>query len=267
MQKYKKRIIGLLLALMYVLIYIVINILVQFIYMVFVSSNNSDKSNSEIFSTILSGTYALSVIACIITMWVYIIISKIRKKPINRVINNSKITPALSSMIVCSAIGSRLIVNVYIYISQKIPLLRKSIEQAAETAPEILNSFQLIIAVLLMVIIAPVFEEFLFRGLVMGELLMFMRPWAAIVLQGIIFGIAHAALFQSIFASVLGIMLGVIYYYTKSFKAASIYHITFNASVIFATTELSSVSAVVILILGFALVGISLFYIIVNSNK
>ncbi len=267
MNKTKKRIKGFLLALLYIVIYIAISLLVQLAYIINVKNSHPYMSKGEILDRVLDGTFALSVISCIFTMWIYMLIGKVRRKPLNTIIKNKKTPPILVAMSVCCAIGSRLLVNVYLYISESIPVLKRSIESSSEISPDIINGRQALIAVLLTVIIAPIFEEVLFRGLVMNEFLGIMRPWAAIVLQGILFGITHMALFQSIFAGVLGVLLGVIYYNTKSIKMSCIFHCVFNFSVILTATELSNFSAILLFVLGLLLCGISLFYIIVNSNR
>lgn len=267
MNKTKKRIKGLLWVLLYIAIYIVTTFMVQLTYVISANLNNPTVSKGEILDRMLDGTFALNVISCILTMWIYMLISKARRKPLNIIIKNKKTPSILTAMAVCCAIGSRLLVNVYLYISESIPSLKRSIEASTEISPDIENVQQALIAVFLTVIIAPIFEEFLFRGLVMDEFMGIMRPWAAITLQGILFGITHMALFQSIFAGVLGILLGVVYYNTKSIKIPCVFHCVFNLSVILSATKLSSGSAILLFVLGVLLCSISLFYIIVNSNK
>ncbi len=254
-------------ALMYVIIYIAASLLVQVAYIMSIKNNYPSMSKGEILDRVLDGTFALSVISCIVTMWIYMLISKLRRKPLNIIIKNKKTPTVLTAMSVCCAIGSRLLVNVYLHISESVPLLKRSIEASSELTPDVINGRQVLVALLLTVIIAPIFEEILFRGLVMNEFLGIMRPWAAITLQGILFGITHMALFQSIFAGVLGILLGVIYYNTKSIKMSCVFHCVFNLSVVLTATNLSTQSAILLFVLGLMLCGISLFYIVVNSNR
>ena len=267
MNKTKKRIKGLLFALLYIVIYIAISLIVQLTYIITINISHPSMSKGEILDRVLDGTFALNVISCVLAMWIYMIISKIRKKPLNTIIKNEKIPPILTLMSVCCAIGSRLLVNVYLYLAESISPLKRSIEASTEISPDIINGKQALVAVFLMVIVAPVFEEFLFRGLVMNEFMEIMRPWAAITLQGILFGITHMALFQSIFAGVLGILIGVIYYNTKSIKMACVFHCVFNLSAVLTATNLSNPTAILILVLGLLLSGVSLFYILVYSKK
>ena len=78
-----------------------------------------------------------------------------------------------------------------------------------------------------LVVIAPLFEEFWFRGLVLQSL----RPYGngfAILVSGILFGMTHANFSQFFYATVLGICLGYIAVSTNSIVATTIMHAMFN---------------------------------------
>ncbi len=78
-----------------------------------------------------------------------------------------------------------------------------------------------------LVVIAPLFEEFWFRGIVMESL----RPYGngfAILVSGLLFGLTHANFNQFFYATVLGICLGYIAVSTKSIVTTTIMHAMFN---------------------------------------
>ena len=78
-----------------------------------------------------------------------------------------------------------------------------------------------------LVIIAPVFEEFWFRGIVLEAL----RPYGngfAILVSGLLFGLTHANFSQFFYAFLLGICLGYIAVSTKSIVTTTIMHAMFN---------------------------------------
>lgn len=78
-----------------------------------------------------------------------------------------------------------------------------------------------------LVVIAPIFEEFWYRGVVMEAL----RPFGngfAIILSGLLFGLTHANLSQFFYATVLGICLGYIAVSTKSILTTTLMHAMFN---------------------------------------
>ena len=88
------------------------------------------------------------------------------------------------------------------------------------------SGFSLFIAV---VVIAPIFEEILFRGYIFDQ---FERRFAAvgmtIVASGLLFGLYHLNIFQGVFASVLGIVLGFSYYWTRSIWIPILIHFANN---------------------------------------
>ena len=71
-------------------------------------------------------------------------------------------------------------------------------------------------ALLLGVVAAPVLEELLFRGVILGGLLRNQRPWVAIGQSALLFGLIHFNPAQSVSAAGLGLLLGWLYYRTRS---------------------------------------------------
>ena len=85
-----------------------------------------------------------------------------------------------------------------------------------------------LLAFLAVVILAPVFEEILCRGLILNTLRKAMPKWAAIVLSSAIFGIIHGNPIQFIYATALGILLGWLYTKFDSIWIPMLCHLTFN---------------------------------------
>lgn len=85
-----------------------------------------------------------------------------------------------------------------------------------------------IISLVNMVIIAPICEEFWFRGIVMESL----RPYGngfAIFVSAFLFGLTHANFQQFFYATVMGICLGYIAISTKSLVTTTIMHAMLNS--------------------------------------
>ncbi|MBR1970495.1 MAG: CPBP family intramembrane metalloprotease [Clostridia bacterium] len=259
--KAKKRLRGILSALIYFIIYCLIQYVAQGVYVVYCKAN-SIESFSELHNGLQESTFALSVISSIVSLWIYALIGKIRKEPLTKTIKNNKVAPATMFMAVVCAVGARLVVSAYFHFANDIPVLKKSIENSALQGFEFTYAYQVLIALFLIIIIGPLFEEILFRGLIMNEFLKIMRPWAAIVLQAVFFGVVHFSLFQSSFALVVGVILGIIYFRTQSIKTVAVCHGVFNFTAFFSEIAKDMQSAIIILIFGIVITAISLFYII-----
>ena len=76
-------------------------------------------------------------------------------------------------------------------------------------------------------LLAPLAEELVFRGAILRKLLgMFNEKWhwAAIVISALIFGAVHGNLPQFVHASLIGLLLGWMYYRTKSIIPGVLFH-------------------------------------------
>ncbi|MBE5932073.1 MAG: CPBP family intramembrane metalloprotease [Lachnospiraceae bacterium] len=91
------------------------------------------------------------------------------------------------------------------------------------------SSFVMIFAVIL---VAPIGEELLFRGLIQSYGLKNFAPVLAIGLQGLIFGLYHGNVIQGIYAFFMGVVLGIVTYKLGSIIPAILLHVSINASLL-----------------------------------
>jgi len=124
-----------------------------------------------------------------------------------------------------------------------------------------------VVMIITAVIMAPIFEEIIFRGIIQKGLMnKGVEPWKAILFSSIIFGVVHANPWQFVGAVLLGCVLGLVYYKTKSLLLPMLLHgfnnlcssllITYTKNESFA--EAFKVSEWIILTIGIVL--FSLFY-------
>lgn len=78
------------------------------------------------------------------------------------------------------------------------------------------------------VLLGPIVEELLFRGLVFHYLERIKTGWFPIVLSGVAFGVWHGELVQVVYAALIGIALGIVYAKTHSLKVTIIIHVLNN---------------------------------------
>lgn len=78
------------------------------------------------------------------------------------------------------------------------------------------------------VIMAPVVEEVIFRGLVLSRLQKAMPSVLAAVITSIAFGLLHGQILWICYATLLGIMMSFVALSCKSTLASMLYHIIFN---------------------------------------
>ncbi|WP_042719941.1 CPBP family intramembrane glutamic endopeptidase [Flavobacterium sp. B17] len=82
-----------------------------------------------------------------------------------------------------------------------------------------------VVMIITAVICAPIFEEIIFRGIIQKGLMnKGVKPWKAIVFASIIFGLVHGNPWQLVGAVLLGCVLGLVYYKTKSLLLPMLLH-------------------------------------------
>ena len=85
---------------------------------------------------------------------------------------------------------------------------------------------------LLVAIFAPIFEEWLCRGMVLRGLLTKMKPANAIIISAIFFAVIHANPWQALNAFLIGLTMGYVYYKTGSLVLTMIMHFVNNGSAV-----------------------------------
>lgn len=129
--------------------------------------------------------------------------------------------------------------------------------------------------ILLAVVMAPIFEEIIFRGIIQKGLInKGVKPWKAILIAAIIFGLVHGNPWQFVGAVLLGSVLGLVYYKTKSLLLPILLHAFNNlcsAMLIFYTDTESFAETFKIsewMILGIGIILFSIFcYLFLNKYK
>ena len=132
-----------------------------------------------------------------------------------------------------------------------------SLEQVTENNP-LLNlptgTLGILLNYLWMVLVAPVFEEVLFRGGLLGTLKKH-GNWFAVIVSALLFGLAHENISQMLYATALGFMLGMMYVRAGSVVPCIITHICINFLGITIATFYGAENIGVLAILGLLVVA------------
>ena len=151
--------------------------------------------------------------------------------------------------------GNILLSQVVMALGEDNALVKNSYDML-NTAFGTTNTFETVIQILVLVIVAPIVEEYLFRGYVFAECKkMFSLP-ASLILNGLLFGLFHMNLLQGINTFFLAIVLSLIYYHRANIKDNIIVHMTNNAVAVlpaFFPQALTVISAITIISIIFGL--------------
>lgn len=214
--------------------YVIIWLGTQFVLLeglaIFIMLQNPTAQKAELNNLLAEATMkhgiALTVATNLIALAIFILIFVIAKKSFLKKI---KVTlPHKSSYLPTIAIGGSAQYVTAFLLGMILLFLPKDWVDSFNQGNEMVENANGLLAFLAVVILAPVFEEILCRGLILNTLRKAMPKWVAIVLSSAIFGIIHGNPIQFIYATALGILLGWLYTKFDSIWIPMLCHLVFN---------------------------------------
>lgn len=127
-----------------------------------------------------------------------------------------------------------------------------------EAAFEELLSQNILFVIYSIVIEAAILEEFICRGLILNGLLNKYSPKTAIIISALVFGIIHANIPQFINATIVALILGLVYYKTKSLILCIIIHAANNGFVML-IPEVDNLFIKIPMYIVFFIIGVIIF--------
>ena len=114
-------------------------------------------------------------------------------------------------------------------------------------------------------VLAPIAEELLFRGVILRYAQKCMPVIAAVLLQGLLFGLYHGNIIQGTYAFILGSLLGYIAVKNQSITAGICFHIAINVSILAVPAAIFETGTSCILACSISAVIIIIAIMVMNS--
>ncbi len=206
------------------------------------------------------GSMEMTVAAGILTLISYFIIFKRRKKNFFSEIRLVKM-PIPSCLLMFFFGASLNIATIFIF--ALIPFPESWLTQYGEMSSVITDS-AMWLQILTSVIVAPVVEEVVFRGLIHNTLKASMPMFAAMLASALVFGMVHGAIIWIIYAGTLGFLLSWVYEKYKSLLACVCLHFGYNlCGVLLAVLD----AVPVLLLLVATLLSIAIIFYVQLTSK
>ncbi len=136
-----------------------------------------------------------------------------------------------------------------------------------------LRDYSLVLQFITIALVPAFCEEFLFRGVILSNLMPFGKA-TAIIGSSVLFGLMHGNFYQFLYTTAAGIVLGTVYVLTDSIWCSTLVHLINNSLSVLqtsATDRLDEYSASVVLAIAegliFALGIASLIYLIIKHTQ
>lgn len=222
-----------LMAIIYLLVSVIVGIAIGVLLMIkaMVSNTAIDMNNmTDMITEGLSDWMIVMVITInVVTLLIVFLIFLARKDKFFSYIQLKKFKPSDAIWIgVLGFFFNILIVGLVTLSSDILPIQDKMEQYQALMEPLMNGPFLLVFAVVSLS--APLFEETIFRGIILNDFKKAVPVWVAIIIQGVLFGVFHMNWIQGVYASVLGIVLGIICLKYNSIWAPIIMHFTYNST-------------------------------------
>ena len=210
-----------------VVLYLLIAFVVEIIHsMVFVYKDyltTGDFNMSEIMEKVteqsLYSTGVVSIISCVI--FVIIIIHDRKKHPKNT--NKRRIRITVAALM--AAVGACLTENVILSASGI-----TQYDEAFNVINDIITGSPVFTQVLVAVILGPLTEELLFRGIIYSRVERNYGFWPGLIVSTLLFGALHGNFSQFIYAALLGVLFTYAYHISGSLILSVVMHMVANAA-------------------------------------
>lgn len=200
---------------------------------------------------------------------------------ISRLDNKSKMVyfAALIALGIIVQIGAAYVMNGILFSGQAFNAVNEEYSKVSDklTAPDFRQIIQTIL-------ISPVLEEFVFRFAFIGLVIKLAKDvfakatldrigdnrlfWIVNVLASILFGIYHFNIVQFVYASILGLMLGFIFYKMGGYVASLMVHVVINTAGVYLTPLLpDSIAPMAMVVIGIAVLIIAIAVLVTTYYK
>lgn len=226
---FREAIIAIARALLVILVFLFVPTLVSSVVTLVVSALNSGMPKDDLAALITSLTSPIMAVSYVVAIFVFVIFYKIRKTSL---ISMSGAEPTRASFLID---GMLLGFGMYGAFQGAILLLTKIIPESwfnlQNSQSSSLLGGSMAFAIIYTVLIAPVCEETIFRGLVLTIFDGKLPKWLGILLSALVFALIHLpSPIAFIYTLTLGVVLGFLRYRTKSLVPCVLAHIIFNAT-------------------------------------
>mgnify|MGYP000200623196 FL=1 len=215
------------------------------------------------------GLYNLLLTQLLIAICTYILIKLKKRKYGNLYISNKGLLSDSWKMMIIGfgAAGfGNIIIGVLMNLFKENTLVNQSID-IVSNAFSANDTLSIIIQTILVVIVAPITEEILFRGFVFHETKKLYSLTTSVIINGVLFGLYHMNLLQGVNTFFLAMILSLVYYYRRNISDCIIIHASNNLVAILSILIPNYLNIISVLLIIFLFIGSYLIYKMIRNNK
>ena len=210
-------------TLKYILLYFIFQSIPVFILTFYLGHKYKNMiTDAQLHSLMLKNLNIFSIIFTIIALMLYYFWTKNQEDNIFKrsQFNKINIHQLLYSILIAISIN---LINISIYI-----LVIKTFNINPIGSNTIKTMLQSYSGIFMLVVLTPILEEIVFRGLIFNEMKKHLGLITSIILQATVFALYHRSISKIIYTFFAGIFFALVYNYTSSILASILCHISYN---------------------------------------
>ena len=171
---------------------------------------------------LLAGAPAVALLANVFVVAVLLLWFRLRHKPLGKAAGLRRCSGWTAAFSAFAALGLFVAINLALALLPEAWLTAYNADMAPIASAGLLTALSI-------VVMGPLAEELVFRGIIQTRLLRAMPVWAAVVLQAVLFGVTHGTPVQMAYAFLMGLVFGLLRSRTGSILPGFAAHAAFNA--------------------------------------
>lgn len=223
----------------------------------------------EIINRAQGLTNYILLVSSIVTVLVFLLIYKVRKKKVKEELQIVKTTTSNITIGIGLGLSAWLFNVGALSLVQEAGLFKEHFS-IMENILDPLTEGSVVVSLLTVGIAAPFTEEFIFRGVIFKTLNKNISILWTIIIQALFFGLFHGNLIQGTYATLLGLVFGYITYKTRALWPAVVMHMTNNIIANISPFVLKNVPLTIISFIGFMIIGalgLTIFLYFINKKN
>ena len=186
-----------------------------------------EVTEDNVVTMVVDAVLGLTAVATFVTLILGAVWYR-KYRPVQNYSFRQVVNPTLLVALFSMGISLQLLVSMCL--NAVFPVLPQKMTEEYSALIETLIGGNLWLSLLVTVILAPLAEELLFRGVIFEKAKSIMPFMMANIVQAVLFGIYHMNLIQGVYAFVLGMVLGFVAEYFHSIWASILLHAFVNGS-------------------------------------
>lgn len=224
---------------------------------------DSVELTQEMQMFLMENQNVLLMISGALTLLFLLIFFKCRKKSFGKEVQLEKLNKRMVLPCIIMGWSFSLLVSSVLNV---IPLPQELVQGYAESSQGIVEG-NYFVRILATVVLIPVVEEVIFRGLIYTRLRNAINVPVAIVVSSLVFGVMHGHILWISYTFIGGILFAVVMEKTKSLKASILLHMALNSvSAVIGGIEITGLLAYVVILVALILIIGALCFVVKNSD-